>query len=165
MIHFKKTGTRFSLPNLGITIKSALLTNPYFPSTIGSAFIFIYFIIGLTPVLMKSEKEYFPFFSFKLYSKIPNGFIKYDLLFNAGSDQEHYLLYKNVCLNKLERKCFDHWLAGAVIEYNQSGILNLKPYEYLFDDVQTVSLVKISGDVMEMVNNTKYTLEVIEVIK
>jgi hypothetical protein len=165
MSHLKKTEHRFNLSKQFGIIKSALLRNPYFPGTTGSAFIFIYFIVGLTPVLIKNEKEYFPFFSFKLYSKIPNGFSKYDLLINEGSDQEHYMLYKNISLNKLERKCFDHWLAKAVTEYNRSGILNLKPFEYLFDDVQTVSLVKMSGDYIVAVKNTKYTLEVIKVIK
>src|SRR5690349_12083922 len=102
--------------------------------------IVLYFSISLTNVALKQEVEWFPLFSFKLFSRIPGDFVKYDIVFDKGTSNEHYLLYRNNQLTGLERRNYEHWLTkGADQSFKTDG------YEYLFDNATSASLVKISG--------------------
>ena len=85
-------------------------------------FLVVYFFIALLPILHKGGGEVFPFFSFKLYSKIPDGFSRYDLLLNEGKADESFLVYGNSDLNNLEKRNYAYRLgiAGGKSEETRS---------------------------------------------
>ena len=124
-------------------------------------FIVIYFLLAFTPIIFYQKSEIFPFFSFKLYSKVPNDFIKYDLLYNKGEADEYFLLYKNSALNKLERKNFNFRVNLLGKNYEQSKKLFLKKYSDLISREDSVFLVKISGNYVKAIRDDKYNIEVI----
>ena len=109
-------------------------------------FLAVYFIIAFTPILAKQKVEIFPFFSFKLYSKIPNEFVKYDLIYNIGESNESFLIYENSTLNKLERKNFNYRVNIMGSQYEETGNVFFENYTDLLAMAQSVSLVKISGN-------------------
>lgn len=129
------------------------------------SFIFFYFALAVSPIITHQKTEIFPFFSFKLYSKIPNGFAKYDILFNRGCNNEHYLLYQNHVLNKLEINSFNKKLTQISTEYNLSGKIDLKNFAYILEKGETAFLVKLSGSYVEAVREQKFHIEFLEKLK
>jgi hypothetical protein len=130
-----------------------------------SLIIRLYFVVAFFPVLLKRETEYFPFFSFKLFSKIPDGFTRYDLVFDTGPGKSKYLLYNNRELNRLERSHFELWLQSAVKGFQQTGKLDLKPHEGLLEKGNNIRLVRMTRDYIEAVRDSLTVVEIIAVVK
>jgi hypothetical protein len=139
--------------------------NNKFLSTTIPLFLAVYFIIALTPVLAKQKGEIFPFFSFKLYSKIPNEFVKYDLIYNIGESNEYFLIYKNSSLSKLERKNFNYRVNIMGRHYEENENIPFENYTDLLAKAKSVTLVKISGNYINAVNNNQFHIEVISKLK
>ena len=125
-------------------------------------FIGLYFILAFAPIFVFHSQEIFPFFSFKLYSKIPNGFERYDLLLNRGDVDESFLIFKNTSLNSLEQKSFSAKVAslrdenGQGIQHDMADLLSCG---------RTIHLVKISGNYINAVRDDYYLLEVVRRLK
>lgn len=134
-------------------------------------FIAIYFVIALIPVVASSPAvnnkmgELFPFFSFKLYSKVPEGCVNYDLLFDQGLPSESFLLYKNTGLNRFERRTYGNRIGELVSSHAQGEISSSQVNSKLLENAKTVRLVKLSGSCIDRAKDDKYTLEVIKTLK
>jgi hypothetical protein len=122
--------------------------------------IFLYFSISLFNIASKQDVEWFPLFSFKLYSRIPDGFTRYDIIFDQGSPNERYLLHRNGSLNALERRSYEHWLSSSA-----GRALDISSHQHLFNDAGTASLVKMSGDFVQAVTHSDFKSEFVTVIK
>ncbi|PHR31503.1 MAG: hypothetical protein COA38_07870 [Fluviicola sp.] len=129
------------------------------------AFLAIYFILAFLTIVLKSKSEIFPFFSFKLYSKVPNGFTKYDILYNKGEENEFYLINENATLNKLERKNFMYRMNLLGSQYEKSGKLSVENYSDFLSEGETAFLVKVSGDYIKAVRDNEYVVEIIMELK
>tara|TARA_B110000908_G_C10188924_1_gene419477 strand:+ start:331 stop:753 length:423 start_codon:yes stop_codon:yes gene_type:complete len=128
-------------------------------------FLVVYFIVAFIPILAKQKTEVFPFFTFKLYSKIPNEFVKYDLIYNIGESNEAFLIYRNSTLNKLERKNFNYRVNIMGSQYEETGNVFFENYTDLLAKAQSVSLVKISGNYINAVKNNEFHVELIHKLK
>jgi hypothetical protein len=122
--------------------------------------ILLYFSISLTNIALKHEVEWFPLFSFKFFSRIPNGFTKYDIVFDQGSSKERYLLYRNVTLNMLERRNYERWLGTTA-----TRPFDIAGYEHLLNGATTASLVRFTGDFIEAAKYSKFDTEIVMTIK
>lgn len=129
------------------------------------AFIAIYFIVALTPVIQKSYKEVFPFFSFRLYSRILENIKLYDLRFEEADGSVHFLLFNNKELSKLERKRYSLWLRTLGKKHEKSKALDFQEFQNLFEKHHKVSFVKLSGDNIEVLREHRYDIEIIENLK
>lgn len=129
------------------------------------AFIAIYFTVALTPVIQKSYHEVFPFFSFRLYSRILENIKLYDLKFEAADGSTHFLLYKNKSLSKLERKHYSLLLRTLGKQHEKSESLDLKGLKKLIENHHKVSFVKLTGNNIEVLREDRYELEIIENLK
>ena len=128
-------------------------------------FLVFYFLLALLPTISKQKDEFFPFFSFNLYSKTPNGYTKYDILFNKGEINEYFLIHKNSTLNKIERKNFMYRLNILGHEFEESQKFIPNNYTDLLTNVKTVFLVKISGDYVETIKKNDFDIEILEKLK
>lgn len=128
-------------------------------------FIAIYFLLAFLPIISKQEGEIFPFFSFKLYSKTPNGYTTYDILYNKGEDNEYFLLHRNSALNKLERKNFRYRINILGQEFEESKKLCANNYTDILTRGKTAILVKISGDYVETIKKNDFDVEEIKRMK
>ena len=129
------------------------------------SFLVGYFILAFIPVLSKQKTEIFPFFSFKLYSKIPTDFTRYDLLINKDGDNEHYLLYQNDDLNKLERKNYSLRIGQMGDDIEESKNLNKDYFKDLLEFGTSVHLVKLTGDYIETAKTGNYDREIMKQLK
>lgn len=128
-------------------------------------FIAIYFLLAYLPIISKQKGEIFPFFSFKLYSKTPNEYATYDILYNRGEDNECFLLHRNSTLNKLERKNFRYRINILGQEFEESKKLFANNYADILSRGKTAFLVKISGDYVETIKNNDFDVEEIKRMK
>lgn len=128
-------------------------------------FIAIYFVVALTPVIQKSYKEVFPFFSFRLYSRILENIKLYDLCFEDKEGNRQFLLYNNPTLNKLERKHYSLLLRTLGKKHEKSQDLDFRAFQEFTKTHEKVSFVKISGDNIEVLREDRYDLEIIENLK
>ncbi|TRX48918.1 hypothetical protein FNH22_28185 [Fulvivirga sp. M361] len=128
-------------------------------------FIIIYFAISFYPIIRMTNAEVIPFFSFKLYSKIPNGFERYDVAFNLGEKDEHFLLYQNTHLNGLQWRRYAAELRQITNAYENNMTVKLDKLEDAFPKNQTATLVRFKGDYIEAVRDRKYQLEVVEQLR
>lgn len=124
-------------------------------------FLVLYFLLAFMPILAYQEGEIFPFFSFKLYSKVPNDFIKYDILYNKGEMDAYFLLHKNSTLNKLEIKNFMFRVSLLGERYEELKQLFLNTYFDLVSTQEDAWMVKISGDYVEALRDNKYDVEIL----
>lgn len=122
--------------------------------------ILLYFSISLTNVALKNEIEWFPLFSFKLFSRIPGDFTKYDIVFDKGTANERYLLYGNHDLSILEHHSYQRWLASP-----DPKNFDITAHEDLFSNVNSASLVKFSGSLIDAAKDSRFNTEVVLVIK
>lgn len=129
-------------------------------------FILSYFFLAFVPIFKKETVEIFPFFSFKLYSKIPNGFIHYDILLNKGEDGERFLLFKNQSISKLERKSYFK-LMGNIGEAHKNGELGKIDLNRtgILTKANSVHLVRLSGDYLSAIRDDHFEVEVLEKLK
>lgn len=128
-------------------------------------FLVLYFSLAFFPVLARQKTEIFPFFSFKLYSKIPNGFSNYDILYNKGESDEHFLLHNNSSLNKLERKNYASRLRMLAEQTEPTQETVLPNCEDLLARGNTAFLVELSGDYVTTVRDNEYNVEIISQLK
>ena len=124
-----------------------------------------YFIIAFTPVFITHTGEIFPFFSFKLYSKVPSDFVKYDLMYNKGEADEFYLIHENGNLNRLERKNFNYRLNLIGDQFEDSVNVFTVNYADLLEKGKSVYLVKISGNYIGSVRDGVYEVDLIKRLK
>ncbi len=82
----------------------------------------VYASIGLFAIVTHKATEIFPFFSFKLYSKIPQNFVHYDLILNEDIDHPQLLLHGNSYLNSIEKKALARFLRHKRAESNGATI-------------------------------------------
>ncbi len=120
----------------------------------------LYFSISLTNIALKYEREWFPLFSFKLFSRVPGEFTRYDIVFDEGTPHERYLLHRTRDLNVLERHHYEHWLSSAA-----THTLDISGHEHLFEAPTTASLIRFSGDFVEAARDSKFRSEIVQVIK
>jgi hypothetical protein len=128
-------------------------------------FIVAYFAIAFYPILRQQRSETLPFFSFKLYSKVPDAYVNYDLLYNQGEADESFLIKDNHDLNKLERKNYGYRLRMISANMEQADALSSTSHEDLLSKGRSVHLVKLSGNYLETVRDDDYNLEVIKKLK
>lgn len=141
-------------------------------------FLLVYFFLASIPVisnsssligeLPKSDKikaEIFPFFSFKLYSKIPNGFSFYDVIIDKGETSEHFLIKGNSELNLLQRKRYRSRVSALGSQFEFSDSLSAKDYSNFLIDVESAYLVKISGDYVRAIRDNDYNVEILKKLK
>lgn len=128
-------------------------------------FLAVYFTIALLPVLKYGGGEIFPFFSFKLYSKIPDGFVRYDLLLNEGEPDESYLLMGNSSLNPLEKRNFAYRLSTAGKLSRESIDEYFVQNPDLLEHGQSSVLVKLTGKSIEAVRDHDFNVEPIKQLK
>ncbi len=128
-------------------------------------FLAVYFSIALLPVLKYGGGEIFPFFSFKLYSKIPDGFVRYDLLLNEGEADESYLILGNSNLNPLEKRNYPYRLAKAGAHPLESLDEFFAQNSDLLERGRTISFVKLSGKSIAAVRDQSFEVETIKRLK
>lgn len=128
-------------------------------------FLVFYFLIAFLPVISEQEDEFFPFFSFNLYTKTPNGYTKYDILFNKGEINEYFLIHKNSNINKLERKNFMYRINILGHEFEESQKFIPNNYIDILSKCKTAFLVKISGDYIETIKKNEFDIEILEKLK
>lgn len=128
-------------------------------------FLLIYFFIALIPVVNNRLSEFFPFFSFKLYSKVPTECTNYDVLLDKGLPTESFLLYENTALSRFERRTYSNRISEMVKNYEKGNAPDLISDCNILENVKTATLVKISGDCIDRVRDNTYEIEVIKVVK
>ncbi|MEQ8359969.1 MAG: hypothetical protein RH860_10825 [Cytophagales bacterium] len=121
----------------------------------------IYFSIAI----VFRHNEIFPFFSFKLYSRVPQNFEHFDILIGQNKlDNENYLLLDNKSLNKIELFYYRNLLASfknSDVKFWQPQIDQLI---YHLGLKQPLYLVKLEGDVIEFAQKRKYKRTVLKQI-
>ena len=80
-------------------------------------FIAIYFAVAFSPIFTRRSTEIFPFFSFNLFSQVPNGFERYDLVFDLGEKNERFLIYGNSALEDIERQYLNGLILNCFVIY------------------------------------------------
>lgn len=128
-------------------------------------FIITYFTLAYYPILTRQKMEIFPFFSFKLYSKVPKDYERYDILFNYGESSEHFLVFGNKDLNKLERKNFNYTLGKMAENFSRDSVLNISSFNYLLEEGNSAYFVRISGNCIEVLEKEKFKVELLAPIK
>ena len=128
-------------------------------------FIAVYFVVALTPVIQKTYKEVFPFFSFRLYSRILENIKLYDLCFEDAEGNRQFLLYNNKNLNKLERKHYALLLRKLGKQHEKAEEKDFSGLQKLINTHENVTFVKISGNNIEVLREDRYDLEIIEKLK
>ena len=128
-------------------------------------FISVYFVIAYIPILTKTGTEYFPFFTFKLYSKVPNGFEKYDLVIDDGCSEPFNLLYGSKRLTKLERKFYNVEVARVANEFKETGDFDLSGLRDALVDAKSVELVRLEGNYVEMLAEGRHQRELMHRIE
>lgn len=111
----------------------------------------VYFVVALYPVLTGRAQEVFPFFSFKLYSKIPVGSTSIDLAGIDAAGDTTLLLYRNPSLSFLERKSFGARLA-SLARVQEDGVTAdqlLAFRQNLPPEVTELVLVRYESDLLE----------------
>ncbi len=82
----------------------------------------IYFAFSFHSVITKYNGETIPFFSFRLYSKIPNNFEVYDVMYiDENTKENHFLLFKNDTLDKLQLKYINHKLHLLGVHFEKTN--------------------------------------------
>lgn len=119
-------------------------------------FITVYFAFSFHSIITKYNGETIPFFSFRLYSKIPNTFERYDILLNdSNSEKPHFLLFNNENLDKLQLKYINnklHLLGNQFEKTKQIDTTILKKITPL----KKGNFVKIKGNYIDAYKNNKY---------
>ncbi|MFK8058372.1 MAG: hypothetical protein AB8F78_19765 [Saprospiraceae bacterium] len=128
-------------------------------------FMVIYFFVALLPVVTTEVKEIFPFFSFKLYSKIPNGCTNYDILFDKGLPSETFLIHENPTINRFERRVFSNRVKALRKQYEGEGNATSTDISDLLARGTTVHLVKLSGSCIDAAKDDKFDLAEIKQLK
>ncbi|MEO1515005.1 MAG: hypothetical protein AAFV95_08325 [Bacteroidota bacterium] len=129
------------------------------------AFILLYFVIAALPIVGILKGEFFPFFSFKLYSKIPNDFSAYDLLIYRGDGEEKFLLHQNSHLDALRRKGFKRQVNLLGSQFEKTNSLGSVDYSEFVSMGDSVFLVKLSGDYIQAVKHDDYQMTVLKKLK
>jgi hypothetical protein len=128
-------------------------------------FLGVYFIVALLPVFAYGGGEIFPFFSFKLYSKIPDGFVRYDLLLNEGEPDESFLILGNSSLNPLEKRNYPYRLGIAGSQPLESLDAYFAENPDLLKKGRSVAFVKLSGKSIDAVRDKVFEVETIKQLK
>ena len=128
-------------------------------------FLGLYFFIALLPVLKFGGGEIFPFFSFKLYSKIPDGFVRYDLLLNEGEADESFLILGNADLNPLEKRNYPYRLGIAGSQAIESLDAYFAQNADLLEKGRSIAFVKLTGQSIEAIRDKKFEIETIKQLK
>ncbi|MFK8007602.1 MAG: hypothetical protein AB8H03_14580 [Saprospiraceae bacterium] len=122
-------------------------------------FIAIYFVIAFSPIFTRRSTEIFPFFSFNLFSQVPNGFERYDLVFDLGEKEERFLIYGNTDLEDIERQYLNGLVPKIAKKYESTKIFDDEKITRFFPKNSSVTLVKIKGDFIEIYKKQNYELE------
>ena len=130
-------------------------------------FIATYFFVALIPVVQNKKVEIFPFFSFKLFSKIPNGFEKMDVVFDLGKENERFLIYRNNDLTIMETNFLNLKMSEISKQFDENNEQEKKEFLKMIkaQPNQSVTLVKMKGDLVENYKDGKYDLEIIQIVK
>lgn len=128
-------------------------------------FIVIYFVLAFLPITTSLQSEIFPFFSYKLYSKIPNGFTTYDLLINKGTADEFFLILGNTSLNNYQRKHFNDRIQLLGNQFEESNVISISEYADLLSMGKSIFLIKLSGDYVKAVKDEAFTIDILKQLK
>jgi hypothetical protein len=128
-------------------------------------FIAVYFVLAITPIITKTYKEIFPFFSFRLYSRILENVKMYDVMYTEADGSTHYLYFENKQIDKLERKHLAMQLRKLGKAYQKGQELNFQPLKQWVKGHHKVSFVKIYGNNIEVIQEGTYELEILASIK
>lgn len=130
------------------------------------AFLAIYFVLAAVPIFSsRVHGEVFPFFSFKLFSQVVETYTQYDILFDAGTEDAFFLLYKNKRISPLERLRYQNRLARVQKSFAATGRLDTESLKDMADNGETAVLVEMSGTYIGTVFEGDYDLRIINALK
>lgn len=130
------------------------------------AFLVIYFGIAAVPIISsRVHSEVFPFFSFKLFSQVHSNYARYDVLFNAGTDDAFFLLYKNESLPRLQRWRYQQRLLQVQKEFIETERLNTEALADLLVYGKTAVLIEMTGSYVGTSHEGEYEMHVIKQLK
>lgn len=126
-------------------------------------FLVVYFILSFAPIAVRSSSEIFPFFSFKLYSRIPNTFEQYDIIVNYDTPAAYFAIRNNSSLNALERKYYLSVINEVGEAYAERGTVDWSRLSGLFPSATQFAFVQRSGDYLRAVRDGEFETEVIDI--
>ena len=125
-------------------------------------FIITYFTLSVAPIVLHTRSEIFPFFSFKLYSHVPNDFKQYDVIVSYGSPDAYYAIRNNSSPNGIERKYYFRTINEVGKAYAEHGTIEWFRLSTLFPSAR-IAFVRQSGDCLRAVRDGEFETEVIGV--
>ena len=128
-------------------------------------FIIVYFTISFVPIATRQNSEIFPFFSFKLYSRIPNTFEHYDLIINYDLPSARSVIYNNPSWSNIERQYYGKVINEIGHAYAEHGTVDCERLRVLFPQTAAIALVKVNGDYLNAVRKNQYEVTVIKIIR
>ena len=130
------------------------------------AFLVIYFGIAAVPIISsRVQGEVFPFFSFKLFSQVHSNYARYDVLFNAGTDDAFFLLYENERLPRLQRWRYQQRLLQVQKDFLESERLNTASLDDLLVYGKTAVLVEMTGSYVGTSYEGEYDMHIVKTLK
>ena len=126
----------------------------------------IYFGIAAVPIVSsRVHSEVFPFFSFKLFSQVHSNYARYDVLFNAGTEDAFFLLYENESLPRLERWRYEQRLLQAQKDFIETERLNTEALGDLVIYGETAVLVEMTGSYVGTSYEGEYDMHIVKTLK
>lgn len=131
-----------------------------------SAFLIIYFALAAVPVFSsRVHGDVFPFFSFKPFSQVVETYTQYDILFDAGTGDAFFLLYKNERISRLERLRYQSRLDRVQKSFAATGRLDTESLKDMAGNGETAVLVEMSVTYIGTVVEGDYDLHIIKALK
>ena len=118
-----------------------------------------YFIISFVPIFARWKVEIFPFFSFKLFSKIPQSFEHADVLLNADLENPKLLIHGNSDLTRIQSKFYAAKTAEMVERYFQNPIPENQTFEM---DGYSGQIVVLKGNYIKAALADSFEVEIID---
>lgn len=128
-------------------------------------FIILYFTFSFHSVITKYNGETIPFFSFRLYSKIPNTFERYDILLNdSNSIKPQFLLFNNDSLDKLQLKYLNNKLHLLGKHFEKTNRIDTTIIKKIVPH-SVGKFVKIKGNYIDAYKRNKFEIIVLKTFK
>ena len=126
-------------------------------------FLVVYFILSFIPVALRSKAEIFPFFSFKLFSRVPNRFEQYDVVVGYGTPAAHFVVRNNTSLNSIEQKYYLKTINEVGEKYAERDTVDWSHLSALFPPGTPLAFVRRSGNYLPAVRDGQFDTEVVGV--
>ncbi len=125
----------------------------------------LYYILALIPVIQHGGGEIFPFFSFKLFSKITQNFTLFDCEICTTSDDCYQLLKNNPENNEIKSKYYYNQINALGNQVISGRDYSTDFLEQHFPNAYSIELFQLQGDYLEAVNQHKLARTMILKIK